>query len=211
MIKRIPIIPTILAVLAVTTMIGLGIWQLQRKTVNEVLLQQVSANASKPAISYPELGPVSVTALHRTSSITCLRVLSWREDSGSDSKGKSGTRYLAECVTGAEGPGALIVAGISDRPNVKVSWDGGQVEGIITTEPDRQSMIAKLLGKKLVLRPMLVSKQGLGGLRTAEPPSLSKIRSKIANNGSYAVQWFLFAAAAAVIYVLAVRKKMAGT
>lgn len=210
MIKRIPIIPTILVVLAVATMIGLGLWQLQRKTLNEVLLRQVSANASKPGISYPELGPVSVTSLHRTSSITCLRVVSWREDSGSDSKGRSGTRYLAECVTGAEGPGALIVAGVSDRPNVQVAWKGGQVEGIITTEPDRQSMIAKLFGQKLVLRPMLVSKQGLGGLRTAQPPSLSKIRSKIANNGSYALQWFLFAAAAAVIYVLAVRKKMAG-
>ncbi len=208
--KRWPIIPTLLVALAVATMIGLGVWQLQRKGENALLLKQVSANISKPAIAYPELGPVDVKALHRKSSVTCLRVSRWIEDSGSDNTGKTGTRYLAECVTGAEGPGALVVAGISGRPNQKVNWTGGQVVGIITIEPDRQSMIAKLFGQRVVLRPMLVSREGLGGLRTAEPPSLSKIRSKIANNGSYAIQWFLFAAAAAIIYVLALRKKMAG-
>jgi surfeit locus 1 family protein len=209
--KKWPFLATLLVVMAVATMVGLGIWQLQRKGQNERLLRQVSANISKPAIAYPELGPVDETALHRKSSVTCLRVSRWIEDSGSDKLGKTGTRYLAECVTGAEGPGALIVAGISDRPNQKINWTGGQVTGIITTEPDRQSMIAKIFGPRIVLRPMLVSRDGLGGLRTAEPPSLSKIRSKIANNGSYAVQWFLFAAAAGVIYVLALRKKMAGT
>jgi surfeit locus 1 family protein len=208
--KNWPVVSTILVVLAVATMIGLGVWQLQRKGENALLLTKVSANISKPAIAYPELGPVDVNALHRKSSVTCLRVLRWVEDSGSDRTGKTGTRYLAECVTGAEGPGALIVAGISSRPNQKVNWTGGQVAGVITTEPDRQSMIAKLFGPRIVLRPMLVSREGLGGLRTAEPPSLSKIRSKIANNGSYAIQWFLFAAAAAIIYVLALRKKMAG-
>jgi surfeit locus 1 family protein len=209
--KRLPITPTLLAMLAVATMIGLGIWQLQRKSQNQVLLVQVSANIKKSAISYPKLGPVGTSSLHRKSSVTCLHVAQWREDSGSDVQGEPGTRYLAECSTGAEGPGALIVAGVADRPNVKVNWNGGLVDGVITTEPDRQPMIAKLFGPKVVLRPMLVSREGLGGLRAAEPPSLGKIRGKIVNNGSYAVQWFLFAAAAAIIYGLAVRKKMAGT
>jgi surfeit locus 1 family protein len=208
--RRWPIIPSIIAALAVAVMIGFGVWQLQRKKQNERLLLHVSANAAKPAIPYPNLGPVGTDALHRPSSVTCLRVARWREDSGSDVTGKPGTRYLAECVTGAEGPGALIVAGVADRPNLKVGWNGGIVGGIITTEPDRQSMIAKLFGPKVVLRPMLVSHSGLGGLRAAEPPSLDKIRGKIANNGSYSVQWFLFATAAAVIYILAMPKKMAG-
>lgn len=201
------IIPSIFVTLAVATMIGLGFWQLQRKDQNAVLLQQVMLNSSKPAIAYPALGPVGMDTLHRKSAVNCLRVIKWREDSGSDNTGKTGTRYLAECVTGAEGPGALIVAGISDRPNQKIDWNGGQVEGIITTEPDRQSMIAKLVGKPIILRPMLVSQTGVGGLRTAEPPSLDKIRSKISNNGFYAIQWFLFAFAAAIIYILALRKR----
>jgi hypothetical protein len=131
----------------------------------------------------------------------------WRQDSGSDALGNTGTRYLAECVTGAGGPGALIVAGISARPNQKIDWNGGLVRGIITTEPDRQSLIAKLFAKPVTLRPMLVLQEGVGGLRTAEPPSLSKIESKIFNNGFYAIQWFLFASAAAIIYILALRKR----
>lgn len=204
---RWPVIPTIFVALAVATMVGLGFWQLERKTQNAQLLQQVTANSGKPAIAYPALGPVSLQALHRKSAVNCLRVSEWKEDSGADISGKTGTRYLAECVTGAEGPGALIVAGISDRPNQKIGWNGGAVQGIITTEPDRQSMAAKLFGKSIVLRPMLVSDTGLGGLRTAEPPSLEKIERKISSNGFYALQWFLFATAATIIYILAVRKR----
>jgi surfeit locus 1 family protein len=204
---RWPVIPTIFVALAVATMVGLGFWQLERKTQNAQLLQQVTANSGKPAIAYPALGPVSLQALHRKSAVNCLRVSEWKEDSGADISGKTGTRYLAECVTGAEGPGALVVAGISDRPNQKIGWNGGAVQGIITTEPDRQSMAAKLFGKSIVLRPMLVSNTGLGGLRTAEPPSLEKIERKISSNGFYALQWFLFATAATIIYILAVRKR----
>jgi cytochrome oxidase assembly protein ShyY1 len=206
--KRVPIIPTILVTLAVMTMVALGVWQLQRKTENQMLLKQVSANSNLPPITYPGLGPVSLDALHRKSSVNCLRVSKWREDSGSDKTGKSGTRYLADCVTSAEGPGALIVAGISTRPNEKINWSGGVVKGIITTEPDRQSLFAKLFTKPVTLRPMLVSQEGVGGLRTAQPPSLSKIQSKISNNGFYAIQWFLFALAATIIYVLALRKRL---
>ena len=177
------IIPTFFVTLAVATMVALGFWQLQRKAENEMLLRYVSANSTKPGIIYLKQGPVSLDALHRKSSLNCLRVSKWREDSGSDTLGKTGTRYLAECVTEADGPGALIVAGISARPNQKVDWNGGLVSGVITTEPDRQSLIAKLFAKPATLRPMLVLQQGVGGLRTAERPSLDKIQRKISNNG----------------------------
>jgi len=202
------IIPTFFVTLAVATMVALGFWQLQRKAENEMLLRYVSANSAKPAIAYPKQGPVSLDALHRKSSLNCLRVSKWHEDSGSDTLGKTGTRYLAECVTEADGPAALIVAGISARPNQKVDWNGGQVSGVITTEPDRQSLIAKLFAKPATLRPMLVLQQGVGGLRTAERPSLDKIQRKISNNGFYAIQWFLFASAATIIYILALRKRV---
>jgi surfeit locus 1 family protein len=210
MTKRFPVIASIVAALAVATMIGLGVWQLQRKNHNEELLSKISTNSAKPSISFPELGPVRVEALHRKSSLTCLRIVALREDSGKDSAGKAGTRYLAECATGVEGPGALIAVGVSDRPNLKIDWNGGLVSGIITEEPDRQSLFAKLFGPKIVLRPMLVSRDGLGGLRTPARPSLDKIRDRISSNGLYAIQWFFFAFVAALIYVLALRKRQAG-
>jgi cytochrome oxidase assembly protein ShyY1 len=131
-------------------------------------------------------------------------VENWRGISGSDASGKPGYQYIADCVTGAEGPGALILAGVSDRPNTQATWGGGAVSGIITREPDDRSLIGKLVGTGKVLRPMLVSASGLGGLRTPKPPSTDGIPN---DHLLYAIQWFFFAFAAAVIFVLAVRKR----
>lgn len=202
-----PIIPTILASAAVATMCALGVWQLQRKTEKEAQLVMLAANMQKPAIAYNPLGPVTDNALFRKSSVMCLRPISWTQRSGSDSAGKSGYRYIADCATGAEGPGALIVAGVGNGPDVKPAWKGGAVSGIITREPDNRSVIEKLFGPKRVLRPMLVSNTGLGGLRAPKAPSPAGLPN---DHLLYAIQWFFFAAAASLIFVLAVRKKMAG-
>ena len=70
---RFPVISTIIVALAVATMIGLGIWQLQRKGEKEALLALYAANATKPAMAFPEIGPVSDDALFRQSSATCMR------------------------------------------------------------------------------------------------------------------------------------------
>jgi surfeit locus 1 family protein len=202
-----PIIPSILAAIAVSIMAALGVWQLQRKGEKEAQLAVLAANMQKPAVAYNMLGPVPDSALFRKSSVNCLRPTNWTYRSGSDNVGKTGYRYITECATGTEGPGALIVAGIGNGPNVKVAWQGGPVSGVITREPDSRSMIQKMFGKKLVLRPMLVSDTGLGGLRTPKPPSPAGLPN---DHLLYAIQWFIFASAGAIIFVLAVRKKMVG-
>ena len=46
--RELPIVPTILVALAVATMIGLGIWQLERKQQKEALLASYAAAAGKP-------------------------------------------------------------------------------------------------------------------------------------------------------------------
>jgi surfeit locus 1 family protein len=185
-------------------MIGLGIWQLQRKSEKEAEIAQLERNFKKHAVAFPELGPVSPENLFRPSSVMCARVENWRGISGSDASGKPGYQYIADCVTGAEGPGALILAGVSDRPNTQATWRGGAVSGIITREPDDRSLIGKLVGTGKVLRPMLVSESGLGGLRTPKPPSTNGIPN---DHLLYAIQWFLFAFGATVIFVLAARKR----
>ena len=205
--KKWPIIPTILTVIAVAIMLGLGVWQLQRKGEKEAQLATLWTNMRKPAIAYNMNGPVPESALFRKSSVVCIRPVSWTQRSGSDNKGNSGYRYIADCVTGAEGPGALIVAGVADGPDQKIAWPGGIVSGIITREPDNRSIIEKLFGPKRVLRPMLVSGEGLGGLRTPKPPTPAGLPN---DHLLYAIQWFFFASAASIIFVLAVRKKMAG-
>jgi surfeit locus 1 family protein len=56
------------------------------------------------------------------------------------------------------------------------------------------------------LRPMLIARVPVAGLKAAAPPKIDDVPN---NHLAYAVQWFLFAAIAAVIYGLAVRKRLA--
>jgi surfeit locus 1 family protein len=202
---RWPVIPTIIVALAVATMIGLGLWQLQRKAEKEGQIALFVANMRKPAVAYPPLGPVPTAAMFRKSSANCLSVADWQTSAGKDSKGRAGIRYIANCTTGGnEGPGLILLAGVSDRPDLKPDWTGGIVSGMIVTEPDKRSLIAKLFGPPLVLRPMLVSDKAIANLRAPAMPHPKDVTN---NHLAYAVQWFLFAIAASVIFILAVRRR----
>jgi cytochrome oxidase assembly protein ShyY1 len=110
---------------------------------------------------------------------------------GRNARGESGYSHLVDCRTGAEGPGMRVDIGWSKDPKAGVPWRGGPVSGIIA--PDNE------------LRMRLISGQGLGGLETSAPPDIADVPN---NHRSYAVQWFLFAATALVIYVLAVRSRL---
>ena len=104
--RRWPIIPTIIVLCAVATMIALGVWQLQRKAEKEALIALYDRNmAMSSLVTYPKLPPVSDTMLFRKSSVVCLEVVKWDPRGGTDRKGNSGIRMIADCRTGAEGPG----------------------------------------------------------------------------------------------------------
>jgi len=79
------------------------------------------------------------------------------------------------------------------------------VAGIVTTEPDHNSLISRLFGQRNVLRPMLVATSPAPGLVASQPPSTEGVTN---NHLAYAVQWFLFAAIAAIIYAVALRKRL---
>ena len=149
--------------------------------------------------------PVADSAMFRKSRVTCLRVADWRVTGGSTPTGQSGYRHIAGCVTGAEGPGALIDMGIAADPAFKPAWTGGIVDGLITTEPSQTSLIGKLFGRTPPLRPMLVADVPAPGLAASAPPGVDGIAN---NHLAYAVQWFVFAGVALVIYVIALRRRM---
>lgn len=202
--KRLPVIPTILVLLAVAAMIALGIWQLQRREEKEALIAQYSANQGLPPMAYPETAPVAAEAMFRKSRVTCLRVAGWRVTGGSTPSGKGGYRHIAECVTGAEGPGALIDMGVAADPAFKPDWKGGPVDGLITTEPNQISLFTRMIGNAPLLRPMLVADVPAKGLAASAPPSISGISN---NHFAYAVQWFLFAGIALIIYGIALWRR----
>ena len=186
--KRLPILGTIVVLTAVAIMAGLGIWQLQRADWKNGLLETYAAASELPAISYPAVPSAENAPYFRKSTVNCLAVVGWRSTSGRSATGKSGWSHIAQCrIAGAEGPGAQVVAGWSERPD-NPQWDGGIVDGIIA--PDSQFIIR------------LVASEPVAGLQKSQPPALQDIPN---NHLSYAVQWFLFAGIALVIFLLALR------
>lgn len=203
--KRVPILPTLFVAIACAVMVALGVWQLDRRAEKEAQLAIFRANLNQPAIAYPALPPVADTALFRPSSALCLTVTGWRTEAGRSVNGTSGYRWIAECRTGAQGPGLLADMGVTRDPKRQPDWKGGVVNGIITTEPSHESLMTRLGGDAPVLRPMLVSAAAAPGLEPSAPPSPDGVPN---NHLAYAVQWFFFAAIAGVIYFLALRRRM---
>ena len=191
MTRRLPLVPTLLVAAASLTLVGFGIWQLQRAEEKEALLARYESARGLPRIAFPTI-PIAEgdLPLFRQASGHCLRVLSRRTSAGENRRGETGFLHIADCGSGAEGPGMAVEMGWSKDPNAGRAWNGGQVRGIIA--PDRKS------------RMRLVSSTGLGGLEPGKPPSTATIPN---NHLSYAIQWFLFALLAALIYGLALRKR----
>jgi surfeit locus 1 family protein len=200
---RFPIIPTILVAAAVATMIALGIWQLRRADEKEALRHRYESNLALPAIALPPAAVADETLLYRSASAFCLEVTGWRMTGGKSASGQGGTRFIASCRTGVEGPGFVADMGVSPDPKAKPAWKGGEVAGRIVAEPRSGGLFERLSGKSPPPRPMIVSAAPAPGLMASAPPAADAPNNSL----SYAFQWFFFAAAAAAIYVLALRKR----
>jgi len=202
--RRWPLIPTLLVAAAILTMIALGVWQLQRKGEKEALIALYERNRAMSAtVAYPALPPVPDAMLYRKSSVTCLEPVRWDPRSGTDRSGGSGIRMVADCRTGAEGPGVLVDVGIAED-FTPPAWKGGRVAGTIVPGPEQPSLIARLTGRAVPARAMLVADEPVAGLRASAVPNGADLPN---NHLAYAVQWFFFAAIALIIYVLAVRRR----
>lgn len=190
MIRKWPLIPTILVAAAIATMIGLGIWQLQRRQEKLALLRTLAAAQHLAPIGWPTAPFAGPLPLYRAASGHCLSVSGFRTAAGQNRDGDPGFLVIADCRVGAEGPGMAVELGWSKNPNAGHDYKGGPVSGIIA--PDR------------IARMRLVSAAPGPGLAASAPPSPDSIPN---NHLSYAIQWFLFAAIAAVIYVLALKRR----
>jgi surfeit locus 1 family protein len=193
-----------LVAVAVATMVGLGLWQLGRLTQKQAALAAYRANVALPATAFPARNPADERYLFRTVSAYCLRVIDWQVTGGRMPGGTPGWRHIAHCATGAEGPGLLVDMGVSARPDMAVAWTGGPVAGIATHEPDATSSLVRLAGGAAPLRLMIVSATAAPGLAASPRPDPASVPN---NHLSYAVQWFIFATIALVIYGLALRKR----
>jgi surfeit locus 1 family protein len=198
--RRPPIVATLVVAAAVIVMIRLGIWQIQRAGWKERLLAEYSAAQSMPAVDLDplldgrvDLPPVSF----RRALVTChADDVEPRIRAGRNAADEPGQVYLVPCRPGAAGAaGRLIVnAGWSARPDAvrRLSLNGivaGRLSVVGTDGPI-----------------LLTAASAAAPLAPSAPASIENIPN---NHRFYAVQWFFFAAAAMVIYLLAWRRRMA--
>ena len=112
---RWPVIPTIIAALAVAVMIGLGVWQLQRKGQKDALLLVRICNGL-PAVTWPVVpdpqaplvGFQPMVSLIRSSPFT----VQWA--------GKDGFEHVASPDRGAEGTRRVAIGG---RTTKSPNWE----------------------------------------------------------------------------------------
>lgn len=190
--------PTIVVAVAVAAMIALGLWQLlERRPQKEAFLAQLAANPSRPPVAFPRVP--DETLLFRRSGIVCLEPVAITRAGA----GAAGFRLIAQCRTGAEGPGVRVQIGTTRDPKGSADWRGGEVRGWIAHAPDARPLIAKI-GGGAPAELMLVADRPAPGLQANAPPDVASVPN---NHLAYAVQWFLFAAVAAIIYAVAVWRR----
>jgi surfeit locus 1 family protein len=188
MIRRLPVLPTILVLAAVATMIGLGIWQLGRMDEKAALIAQYEAAlADDETVRWPAPDEYE-TSLFRRAEIDCTAVRGIDSIGGKSAAGRSGWVHVARCEHGGEGT-ADVTIGWSRDPQAP-DWRGGRVAGRIAPYGDDVRLIAS------------EPKAGLEPLAAPDPSDLPN------NHLAYAGQWFFFALTALVIYALALRTRM---
>lgn len=187
--RRLPIVATIVVLAAVAAMIWLGIWQLHRKQWKEGLIAQYhAAQTSKAEVPWPTSPSEDQTALFYRSRVDCVKVTSIDAIAGRSVAQQPGWAHIAHCRL-PNGGTTEVALGWSKGPT-NPAWDGGEVTGWVTEGRT---------GLRLVAAP---AQAGLVELARSGPPDPTPM-----GHLSYAIQWFFFAAAALVIYVLALRKR----
>ena len=185
--RRIPILATIIVAAAIATMIGLGVWQLQRLEEKETMIARYSqALAMSSEVRWPVAPENYEQAHYRRTSLVCDSVLSSRTTAGRSEQDVAGFWQVARCT--AAGGEVEVALGWSDRPQT-VAWSGGTVQGLIVPAGD---------GLRVIAMPPVA---GLAPVQQPDPANLPN------NHLAYAGQWFFFAFTALVIYVLALRRR----
>lgn len=195
--RRIPVVATAVVALAVLAMLGLGCWQLfVRLPEKRAALSKFAANPGLPPVVFPQFPDEKL--LFRRTRVTCA-----------DSRrvqltgaGKAGFRAIAECpAPPGDATPLRIQIGTTHDPRQPVRWAGGTVTGYISLAPEGQPMLVRAL-RHGAPALMVVADRPAPGLAPNGAPDLSAVPN---NHLAYAVQWFLFAGVAVVIYTIALR------
>lgn len=211
--RQLPILPTLVVLVAAGIMVALGVWQLGRAEEKAALIARYEANEELPVIEgfapFSNRNPASPNVVQdfdrsylesvefRRVKLNCPTPSNWQAVSGRHANGASGYVHMFECESFNWGladdqevdVAVFVVVGWS-RLVDPVDWSGGEVTGIFAPLGDDYKVVASW--------PLA----GLEPLAKPDPRDLPN------NHLAYAGQWFFFALTALVIYWLAMKKRL---
>ena len=209
-----PFFPTLLVGGAVITMLLLGIWQLERRGEKAALLETYRTNMAKPSLDvFPTARPVPDSAMFRTATVACKPFGEPQIRGGKDAVlGATIFRIIVSCrlpdkAVGPDNPVFYVDIGGSEDPAPKPMIVFGMTyTGTVTTMPPEGSFILRAFRKEPPPAAFLIaSKTTSPGLVPSAPPNIEDVPN---DHLAYAIQWFLFAGFALIIYVAALRKRL---
>lgn len=234
MTRRIPIFSTIVVIAAVLTMVGLGVWQLQRKAEKEALIARYEAAQAQRGFQF--IVPSAPEAAYTKTIEYCADPAEQTVAAGRNAKGQSGWVHVVRCQISGPEPRSeasareflQLFAHHSGKAETVTDTDVAKLLDDTKDAPDvKQDFIEYadvVLGWSQSADPVawsggwvagtVVPTGELGFKIVADPPlaglepNAKPDPGDLPNNHlAYAVQWFFFAATALVIYVLALRRR----
>ncbi len=198
--RRLPILPTLVVGLAVAAMVALGLWQLQRRAEKTALVAHARANLDSPAIPLPPR--VTDELLFARVTATCTTPGDWTLGAGRASDDTPGYRHIRAC-RGPDGHAFRVDLGVAADPKRRAIWNGGTVRGTLS-QLGGPSLLDRLTGRAPPPEVLIVADAPAPGLKPSRRPDPAKLPD---NHLAYAIQWFAFALAAVIIYLLALRRR----
>jgi surfeit locus 1 family protein len=188
---KLPLVPTIVVLLAVGIMVRLGVWQIDRLHQKQSMIARYQAAMAMPVLDWSQGVPLGARGDYRRVALHCDRLGEQHQVGGRNAAGQSGWAHWVDCLPVSGN--VTVVAGWS-RDLAPVALSPGAVTGYA-------------LGGEGAEPLRIVADPPLGGLAANARPDPRDLPN---NHFSYAVQWFLFAATALVIYGIAVWKRGKG-
>lgn len=192
MIRKVPVVATVIVLIAVAIMIRLGFWQIGRLHQKEAMLAGYQAAQGQSGVrAWPDGAAGILPQSYSRVATECVGVVKVAAQAGQNANHQAGWAQVADCTL-PHGYKSRIVLGWGSQP-AAVDWRGGAVQGTYVSKGEDEAII--------------VADPPLAGLQANATPDPRNIPN---NHLAYAVQWFLFALVALVIYALAVRKRVRG-
>ncbi|MFM5950399.1 MAG: SURF1 family protein [Novosphingobium sp.] len=198
MLKRLPLLPTLIVLAAVIVMVRLGFWQIDRMHQKNAMVAEFQAALATPppAVDLNHNQLIDYADAYSPIRVVCDRAGQDRPKAGRNAQGQTGWVHVFSCSFRAPSgrTGSVDVVGGWSTAPASVQWSGGAISGIVIPE----SMTDRL-------KWHIMADPTLAGLEANARPDPNEIPN---NHWSYAIQWFLFAGVALVIYGLALRKRL---